>query len=262
VGFERFIALGDSYTEGMSDEKKYGNYRGWADRTADVMAAHHSDFTYANLAVRGKLVHQVVDEQIEAAISQVTGRQTLISFHAGANDVIRPNYRSELVLPLYAEAVKRLAASGATILLFTVLERTGNTGKAAKMWETRFREFNRNVRAVAEEVGAIIADANEEPAFSDRRFLAFDRLHLNAMGHDRVAQAVLELLELPFDQGWREPLPPTKEKHAAVRAWITTMWFITFALPWMWRRARGKSSGDGRSCKYPIAIHWPISHLD
>lgn len=260
--FERFIALGDSYTEGMSDEKKYGNYRGWADRTADVMAVSFADFTYANLAVRGKLVHQVVDEQIEAAISQVTGPKTLVSFHAGANDVIRPNYRADLVLPLYADAVRRLAASGATILLFTVLERTGNTGKAAKMWETRFREFNRNVRAVAEEVGAIIADANEEPAFSDRRFLAFDRLHLNSMGHDRVAQAVLELLDLPFDKKWREPLPPAKDQPVVFRAWITSMWFITFALPWMWRRARGKSSGDGRSCKYPIAIHWPLSHLD
>lgn len=260
--FERFIALGDSYTEGMSDEKKYGNYRGWADRTADVMAVSYADFTYANLAVRGKLVHQVVDEQIEAAISQVTGPKTLVSFHAGANDVIRPNYRADLVLPLYADAVRRLAASGATILLFTVLERTGNTGKAAKMWETRFREFNRNVRAVAEEVGAIIADANEEPAFSDRRFLAFDRLHLNSMGHDRVAQAVLELLDLPFDKKWREPLPPAKDQPVVFRAWITSMWFITFALPWMWRRARGKSSGDGRSCKYPIAIHWPLSHLD
>ena len=260
--FERFIALGDSYTEGMSDEKKYGNYRGWADRTADVMAVSYADFTYANLAVRGKLVHQVVDEQIEAAISQVTGPKTLVSFHAGANDVIRPNYRADLVLPLYADAVRRLAASGATILLFTVLERTGNTGKAAKMWETRFREFNRNVRAVAEEVGAIIADANEEPAFSDRRFLAFDRLHLNSMGHDRVAQAVLELLDLPFDKNWREPLPPAKDQPVVFRAWITSMWFITFALPWMWRRARGKSSGDGRSCKYPIAIHWPLSHLD
>ena len=260
--FERFIALGDSYTEGMSDEKKYGNYRGWADRTADVMAVSYADFTYANLAVRGKLVRQVVDEQIEAAIAQVTGPKTLLSFHAGANDVIRPNYQADLVLPLYADAVRRLAASGATILLFTVLERTGNTGKAAKMWETRFREFNRNVRAVAEEVGAIIADANEEPAFSDRRFLAFDRLHLNSMGHDRVAQAVLELLDLPFDKNWREPLPPAKDQPVVFRAWITSMWFITFALPWMWRRARGKSSGDGRSCKYPIAIHWPLSHLD
>ena len=159
----------------------------------------------------------------------------------------------------YADAVRRLAASGATILLFTVLERTGNTGRSAKMWEERFGGFNRNVRAVAEEVGAIIADANEEPAFSDKRFLAFDRLHLNAVGHERVADAVLELLELPFNAGWREPLPPAKPEPKLFKAVVSVLWFITFALPWMWRRARGKSSGDGRSCKYPIAIHWPLN---
>ena len=246
----------------MCDEKKYGNYRGWADRVADVMTQHHPDFTYANLAIRGKLVHQVVAEQIDAAIAQVTGPETLISFHAGANDVIRPKYNPEIVLRLYADAVRRLAASGATILLFTVLERTGSTGRTAKMWEQRFREFNRNVRAVGDEVGAIIADANEEVAFDDRRFLAFDRLHLNSIGHDRVAQAILEILELPFDATWRNPLPPAKTQSKAWRSFVALMWFITFALPWMWRRARGKSSGDGRSCKYPIAIHWPLTHLD
>jgi len=246
----------------MCDEKKYGQYRGWADRVADVMAKFHPDFTYANLAIRGKLVAQVVDEQIEAAIAQVTGPQTLISFHAGANDVIRPGYKSELVLPVYADAVRRLSASGATIILFTVLEKTGNTGRSAKIWEQRFSEFNRNVRDVGMEVGAIIADANEEVAFSDRRFLAFDRLHLNVMGHSRVAEAVLELIELPFDAHWRDPLPPRNPPNRFLRVAVTTIWFIAFALPWMWRRARGKSSGDGRSCKYPVAIHWPLSHLD
>jgi len=243
----------------MSDEKKYGHYRGWADRVADVMATAHPDFTYANLAVRGKLVQQVIDEQITAALDQVTGPETLISFHAGANDVIRPGYKADVVLTQYADAVRRVAASGATVLLFTVLERTGNTGRSAKMWEERFGAFNKNVRAVAQEVGAIVADANEERAFSDRRFLAFDRLHLNAMGHERVAQAVLEILELPFDAGWREPMPPAKPEPKVLRAIVTVIWFMTFALPWMWRRARGKSSGDGRSCKYPIAIHWPLN---
>ena len=243
----------------MSDEKKYGHYRGWADRVADVMATAHPDFTYANLAIRGKLVQQVIDEQITAALDQVTGPETLISFHAGANDVIRPGYKADVVLAQYADAIRRIAASGATVLLFTVLEKTGNTGRSAKMWEERFGAFNKNVRAVAQEVGAIVADANEERAFSDRRFLAFDRLHLNAMGHERVAQAVLEILELPFDAGWREPLPPAKPEPKVLRAIVTVIWFITFALPWMWRRARGKSSGDGRSCKYPIAIGWPLN---
>jgi lysophospholipase L1-like esterase len=259
VIYARFIALGDSFTEGMCDEKKHGQYRGWADRVADVMATFHPDFKYSNLAIRGKLVRQVIDEQIEAALAQVTGPETLISFHAGANDVIRPGYKPEIVLTQYADAVRRLAASGATIMVFTVLERTGNTGKTAKMWEARFGGFNNNVRTVAAEVGAIVADANEEPAFSDRRFLAFDRLHLNDMGHDRVAQAVLEKLELPFDHSWRTPLPPAKPEPKALRAFVTAIWFITFALPWMWRRARGKSSGDGRSCKYPIAISWPLN---
>jgi lysophospholipase L1-like esterase len=243
----------------MSDEKLHGNYRGWADRVADGMAKAHPDFTYANLSIRGKLVKQVVEGQIDAALAQVTGPETLISFHAGANDVIRPGYKAEIVLAQYADAVRRLAASGATILLFTVLERTGNTGRSAKMWEERFGGFNRNVRAVAEEVGAIIADANEEPAFSDKRFLAFDRLHLNAVGHERVADAVLELLGLAFNAGWREPLPPAKPEPKLFKAVISVLWFITFALPWMWRRARGKSSGDGRSCKYPTAIHWPLN---
>ncbi|MEI7541186.1 MAG: SGNH/GDSL hydrolase family protein [Actinomycetes bacterium] len=259
MAYARFIALGDSYTEGMCDEKIHGHYRGWADRVADVMSTAHPDFSYANLAIRGKLVQQVIDEQITPALDQVTGPETLISFHAGANDVIRPGYKAEIVLAQYADAVRRIASSGATVLLFTVLERTGNTGRSAKMWEERFSAFNKNVRAVAFEVGAIVADANEEPAFSDRRFLAFDRLHLNAIGHDRVAQAVLEILDLPFDAGWREPLPPAKPEPKVFRALVTTLWFITFALPWMWRRARGKSSGDGRSCKYPIAIGWPLN---
>ena len=243
----------------MKDEKEYGQYRGWADRVADVMSEYHPDFTYANLAIRGKLVRQVVDEQIEAAIAQVMGSQTLLSFHAGANDVIRPRYKANIVLPLYADAVRRLATSGATIMLFTVLEKTGNTGKAGEMWEQRFSEFNRNVRAVGQEVGAIIVDVNEEVAFNDRRFLAFDRLHLNAMGQERVAHAILELIGLPFDTRWRDPLPPAKQQPWIARAALTSLWFITFALPWMWRRARGKSSGDGRSCKYPIAISWPLA---
>jgi hypothetical protein len=63
VKYNRFIAIGDSFTEGMCDEKKYGQYRGWADRVADVMAANQSGFQYANLSIRGKLLKQVIDEQ-------------------------------------------------------------------------------------------------------------------------------------------------------------------------------------------------------
>ena len=260
--YQRFIALGDSFTEGMCDEKRYGQYRGWADRVADVMAANQPGFQYANLSIRGKLLKQVIDEQLEPALQQVIDKTTLVSFHAGANDVIRPKYNPDVVLPMYSQAVRKVAASGATVMLFTVLEDSGKEGRLAESWKQRFKEFNENVRKVAAEVGAILCDGNQEESLKDPRFLAFDRLHLNPMGHDRVAQAVLETIDLPFDPSWRRPLAPAEKTSKFVQTGVTTLWFVTFARPWMWRRARGKSSGDGRTCKYPHAIKWPLTHLD
>jgi lysophospholipase L1-like esterase len=256
--YKRLIVCGDSYSEGMSDEMINGQYRGWADRIADVMAKEVADFTYVNLAVRGKLLKQVIDDQLPVAINYVTGPDTLLTFHAGANDALRPNYKPSVALAMYESAVRRAAATGATLMVFTVLERTGNTGRGADVWAARFGEFNKIVRKVGTEVGAIIIDANNETFFSDNRFLAFDRLHLNAEGHHRVAQALLEKLGYPFDPSWREPLPPAPKVSWFSRRISSTIWFISFALPWIRRRIRGKSSGDGRFAKFPTPTRWPV----
>jgi lysophospholipase L1-like esterase len=243
----------------MTDEVIDGKYRGWADRVADLMAGAHPDFTYVNLAIRGKLLGQVVEDQVPVALRYVTGKETLVTFHAGANDALRPGYQASIAIPLYQEGVRLIAQSGATVMLFTVLERTGNKGRGAELWEKRFSEFNRGVREVGAEVGAIVVDANQEAFFSDRRFLAFDRLHLNAEGHNRCAQAVLERIGLPFDPAWRTPLPPAKKIPWVLEKGVTVAWFIIFALPWIYRRLRGKSSGDGRSAKYPTPVKWPLT---
>jgi hypothetical protein len=182
----------------------------------------------------------------------------LLTFHAGANDALRPSYKPEVAQGLYAEAVRRAAATGATLMLFTVLERTGNTGRGSDVWAARFGEFNRIVRKVGAEVGAIIVDANNETFFSDNRFLAFDRLHLNAEGHHRVAQALLEKLSYQYDPSWRIPLPPAQPNPWLKKRVLSAIWFFTFALPWIWRRLRGKSSGDGRVAKYPTPTRWPV----
>ena len=182
----------------------------------------------------------------------------MVSFHAGINNVLRPNYRPENVFPIYNDAVRKLSAAGATLMLFTVLERTGNTGRGSDVWAARFGEFNKIVHVVGAEVGAIIVDANSETFFSDNRFLAFDRLHLNTEGHNRVAQALLEKLGYRFDASWRIPLPPAPKPSWLSRRISSTIWFFSFGLPWIWRRLRGKSSGDGRSAKYPTPTRWPV----
>jgi lysophospholipase L1-like esterase len=255
--YNRLVVCGDSYSEGMTDEKVDGQYRGWADRIADGLAKNSPTFTYANLAVRGKLLPQVIADQVPIALTYVTGPETLISFHAGANDALRPGFDQALAKERYQSAVRTLAASGGTIMLFTVLEDTGNSGRGSKLWQERFGTFNRGVREVAAEVGAIIMDANQERFFSDKRFLAFDRLHLNALGHSRCADAILEKLGYEFDPGWRTPLPAAKPTPWIKDRAIGVLWFFTFALPWIFRRLRGRSSGDGRVCKYPTPISWP-----
>jgi len=254
--FNRFIALGDSMTEGMCDEIVDSKYRGWADRVADTLAKESPDFTYVNLAIRGKLLHQVIDSQIPDAAKFVTGPETLVSFHAGANDVLRPNYQSLEAFAKYERGVKDLAATGATVIVFTVIDRVEGEGKTAKLWHERFSAFNVNVRAIGSKYGAIIIEADGAKWLADLRFLAADRLHLNSDGHWRLSQAVLEKLGKSFDPAWKIPLPPAEEKSKARKSLAKTLWIITFVLPWIWRRIRGKSSGDGRSAKYETPIAW------
>ena len=246
-------------TEGMSDEVIAAKYRGWADRTADVMAQENSGFTYMNLAVRGKLLQQVIDEQIPMVAPYVTGKQTFISFHAGANDVIRPKYESEIAKSRYRKGVADLTATGATIVLFTVVEKVDGKSRVADMWHERFADFNENVRVVAKEFGAILMEAQDAPFLADRRLLNRDRLHLNSEGHWRLSQGVLEGLGYPFDAKWRIPLEVAPRKSKSKRIIENLIWIWTFVFPWAWRRIRGISSGDGRVCKYPIPITWPIS---
>ena len=169
---------------------------------------------------------------------------------------MRPNFNPAVTLPLYIEAAKKVAETGCTLLLFTVNEQPTKEGRTGEIWKKRFHEFNKVVRHAAEETGAILVDWSIAPFLSDIRFLAIDRLHLNAEGHYRVAQGVLETLGLPYDEKWKIPLPPAEPIALAKKVKSDTRWILTFVIPWIWRRARGKSSGDGRSPKYPEPIGW------
>ncbi len=133
------------------------------------------------------------------ALPLIDGPQTLVSFHAGANDALRPNFDRNIVRTAYVKAVTQLVQTGGTILLFTVLEKNGNGGKASAVWEERMSSFNSIVREVADKFGLMVMDASMDPQSSNPNLLAFDRLHLNTTGHYRVAHAVLERIGAPFD---------------------------------------------------------------
>lgn len=257
----RLVCLGDSFTEGMCDvARPDGHHQGWADRVAqslaDEAAGRGGVVQYANLAVRGKLLDQVVEEQVREIDSL---KPTITTFHAGPNDVLRRGTDLSALFHRYAAAVAAVADASDRVVLFTAIGRAGGTGRLATMLAERFGAFNDNVRTVAGRHGAIVVDLESAPALTDRRLWNEDRLHLNEAGHRRVAAAVVEALGIPDSDllsgepgWWREPLPPALQasRVAATRADIR--WIRRHLVPWVGRRLRGVSSGDGREPKDPV----------
>ncbi len=256
----RMVCLGDSFTEGMCDgPRQDGRYLGWADRVADTIARHPPwGFTgsvqYANLAVRGKLLRQVIDEQLEPALAM---RPDLVTFHAGPNDVLRPVADVGDLMRRYARTVDRLAQSGSVIVLFTAIPRAGGTGVVANRVAARLETFNEGVRRTARRHACILVDNARVPALADRQLWAEDRLHLNSDGHRRVAAHVLARLGITDPAAlsgpvgwWEQPLPPPQRTRGGDLAGDAA-WVGRHFLPWVGRRLRGVSSGDGLAPKDP-----------
>ncbi|MRH30326.1 SGNH/GDSL hydrolase family protein [Microbacterium sp. SYP-A9085] len=253
--WRRFVALGDSFTEGVGDPDptRPGMFRGWADRVAEALSRQVDDFAYANLAVRGKLIRQIVDDQIEPALAL---KPDLITLCAGGNDVIRPRSDPDAVAEVFRDAVARLAGSGATLVVFTGID-TAFT-PVFRPIRGKVAIYNENVRAVAEEFDGIVADQWALKTVQDPRFFADDRLHFNALGHHEVARMVLRALNVPNDLTPMQPDPLPLRTWREARA-EDLVWARTHLVPWVLRRLRHQSSGDNVTAKRPEPL--PVTTL-
>ena len=245
--FHRYVALGDSFTEGVGDHDatRPNGVRGWADRVAEVLAGRTDDFGYANLAVRGRKLDAILAEQVEPAIAL---EPDLVTVYAGGNDILRPKVDVDGLVARYGEAVGRLAATGATVLVFTGFD----LGFAPVFRHLRGRvaTYNELVREVADEHGATIVDYWRRREYRDARLWDFDRMHMSAAGHERMAAIVLDTLGVDHDIT-PEELGPLPEMDRRQRRDADLAWARAHAAPWVQRRLRGTSSGDGLAPKHP-----------
>ncbi|MGL3807130.1 SGNH/GDSL hydrolase family protein [Paeniglutamicibacter sp. R2-26] len=243
---KRYLALGDSFTEGMGDAEpaRPNGVRGWADRVAEQLCAD-PEWGYANLAIRGKKVRQVVAEQLPAALAL---KPTLVSLYMGGNDILRPSVDIDALMQRYEDTVAKLAGTGAQLLLFTGFDSNGS----AIFEKTRGRTaiFNEGVREIADRHGAVIADYWRWREFQDWRYWATDRLHMGTAGHTLMARKVLGVLGR--ETGIEVPeLPPMVVRTRAERMRSDAAWAKEFLAPWVKRRLTGTSSGDNLAARYP-----------
>ncbi len=248
--FHRYLALGDSFTEGVGDHdaSRPNGVRGWADRMAEAIAARTDDFGYANLAIRGRKVDAIADEQLAPALDL---SPDLVTVYAGANDLLRPKVDIDRIIDRYDEMLGKLVASGATVVVFTGFD----LGFAPIFRHLRGRVaiYNELVRELVDSHGLVLVDYWRHREYRDFRLWDVDRMHMSAAGHAHMATIVLEALGLAHDLPpvELEPLPvmDRRQQREADLAWART-----HMGPWVNRRLRGASSGDGLDPKYPTYV--------
>ena len=245
VAFSSYVAIGDSFTEGVGDPcPDGGGFRGWADLFAQRAAEVWPGFSYANLAIRGRLFDRIVDEQIVPAIKQ---SPDLVSFAAGGNDVLRPGFNATRLSTRAHEVVRLLKAADCEVMLFTCADVT-NLLPGMKMLRKRFKATNDAYRRVAARHDAILIDLWADDGFADPRLWAADRLHLNTLGHQRVAATVCKAFDIAPDPAWLAPLPAGVKVRPELSG---PVWAGKHLAPWIKRRLTGKSSGDTVEPKRP-----------
>jgi lysophospholipase L1-like esterase len=243
--FHRYVAIGDSQTEGLHDYGDDGLPRGWADRFAERLAASHPEMLYANLAVRGKRTFEVRREQLEAALALDPDLATVVS---GVNDVVRPGADIDAVAREIESMYSALASAGCSVMGCTFpLPATGLTRRVAP----RLQSLNAAIRSAAERHDVLLVEMEDIPMAADLRLWSADRIHLNPDGHDRLAAAFEAALVGVSDGKWMEPLPPAPEPSRPEQWAREGAWVARFVVPKIARMLRGRSSGDGRSAKRP-----------
>ncbi len=245
--WRRYVAIGDSFTEGLEDPGTAGRHRGWADRVAERLAGTTPDFEYANLAIRGRLIAPILTEQLPAAVAM---EPDLISIAGGVNDVLRPRWSLAPMVRAWDEGLALARSGGATVVIVT-FGQPSHRSRALGTVEARLRDYREALLGLARTHACTVVDFWYASVFDDPRFWAPDRLHLGPVGHERVAAAVLESLGFATPD-WLAPLPDEDAASAAARLRADAAWLGGHLMPWVGRRLVGRSSGDGITPKRPV----------
>lgn len=246
--WNRFVALGDSFTEGIGDPEPLspGGLRGWADRAAEELGEDHPDFAYANLAVRGLVLQQILDEQLEPALAL---KPDLVTLSAGGNDLVFRGSDPDRLAAKLDPVVERLSSAGATVVLFTGPDWGGTPlfglirGKVAIL--------NEHLRAIATRHDCLVADLWALRQLRDPVMWDPDRLHFSPLGHHTVAAMVLDTLNVPHTLSPVEPkpLPHSSWRQARTGDFI---WAREYLAPWVLKHLRHHSEAN-HAAKRPYA---------
>lgn len=249
--WQRYVAIGDSFTQGFGDPspESPGGFRGWADRVAEVLGKANPDFDYANLAIQGLGVRDVIESQLETAIAL---EPDLVSFQAGGNDLIKPSADPDKLAELIEPALRKILLTGATVLLFIGPDSGPHT--VLGLMRARVATFNENLRSVATRLGVQVVDLWALRALHDPHMWDADRLHLSRAGHECVTALVLSILGEANPGDFSRPAPQIPLHWREARA-QDLAWTGKYLIPWLLRAAAPHRTSEVPTAKLPRPEH-------
>ena len=240
----RYAAIGDSFTEGLGDTLPDGTERGWADLVASGLAAGEGKpISYANLAIRGRLLEPIVTDQLDAALA-LDPPPTLLSLNGGGNDMMRPGSDMTPLIAMTEKAIRRCLDAGVRVLLLSGADPSGGL-PFGSMIRKRGELLTVAVAEFAARYDIVFVDMFHDVEIRKPGYWSADRLHLNSNGHRRVAGRVLTALGHETEAHVVDPGPAGRRSVLA-----EARYYREHVLPWIGRRLRGASSGDARTGKY------------
>jgi lysophospholipase L1-like esterase len=248
AGYSRYVAIGDSQTEGLWDGDDAIGLVGFADRLAVMIDSIYPGLEYANLAIRGKLVADVLKEQVPPALAM---QPDLVTVCIGMNDVIQPGRGFARALTDLESIYAALAESGATVVT-TTFPNVAQFLPLGRLVSGRLARINEAIGAAADQYDFRLVDLYNAPSMRNLDTWDIDRVHASTKGHIIFAAAVAEALNLPgSNHDWADASGSPTRLPFSARTYGQLRWAREKFMPWVWRRLRGKSSADGRVPKRP-----------
>lgn len=244
-----YVAIGDSLSEGLGDfsflERRV--HSGWTDRFATLLAMDAEldgrEFKYANLAIRGANIRAIMGSQLERALLL---KPDLVSVMAGQNDFFCKAEDLPELERVFREGIQKLLDAGCQVIVSNTINPIHLVvfRRLARLASTMTEMIER----VAKQLNVPIHDVHRIDSLSEIRYWAEDMVHFSGPGHIKVANKAADILQLRFRQSEFDDCEIWIPKRGLIG---TSRWVVVHVIPFMVRRMRGVTSGDGLEPKLP-----------
>jgi lysophospholipase L1-like esterase len=249
VSIRSYVAIGDSLSEGLGDhfftQHRVGS--GWTDRLARLLALEAGrvghEFEYANIAIRGSKLEEIMEGQLQHALEL---RPDLVTILAGNNNYFVGVERFDELERIFRAGLRRLKIAGIQVVV-------ANTINPIHLrffgpLKPNAARMSAMIDRVAGDLDFPVIDLYGMDQSAHLEFWHHDMVHFSAIGHKRIANAAAEILGI----GSRFEMPAYVPSFAADRRLPETLaWLARDVVPFLERRLRRTSSGVGIAPKLP-----------